>query len=111
MGNRGTNDFEKSEESFLTKDESFSDGEREFFNVGREFLYTSCGPAAHAFLPLRSIQAHTASAGQAGFASHKPLCFRPSGLQTPPVLRRRKALAPPLRKPLPSPPAAEGITH
>lgn len=90
MGNRGTNDFEKSEESFLTKDESFSDGEREFFNVGREFLYTSCGPAAHAFLPLRSIQAHTASAGQAGFASHKPLCFRPSGLQTPPVLRRRR---------------------
>ena len=86
MGNRGTNDFEKSEESFLTKDESFSDGEREFFNVGREFLYTSCGPAAHAFLPLRSIQAHTASAGQAGFAFHKPLRFRPIGLQTPPVL-------------------------
>ena len=71
---------------FLTKDGSFSDGEREFFNVGREFLYTSCGPAAHAFLPLRSIQAHTASAGQAGFASHKPLRFRPIGLQTPPVL-------------------------
>ena len=57
---------------------------------GREFLYTSCGPAAHAFLPLRSIQAHTASAGQAGFASHKPLCFRPSGLQTPPVLASPK---------------------
>ena len=90
MGNRGTNDFEKSEESFLTKDESFSDGEREFFNVGREFLYTSCGPAAHAFLPLRSIQAHAASAGQAGFASHKPLCFRPSWPQTPPVLASPK---------------------
>ena len=75
---------------FLTKDGSFSDGEREFFNVGREFLYTSCGLAAHAFLPLRSIQAHAASAGQAGFASHKPLRFRPIGLQTPPVLASPK---------------------
>ena len=57
---------------------------------GRGFLYTSCGPAAHAFLPLCSIQAHTASAGQAGFASHKPLRFRPSGLQTPPALASPK---------------------
>ena len=71
---------------FLTKDGSFSDGEREFFNVGREFLYTSCGPAAHAFLPLRSTQARTSFVGQVGFASHKPLRFRPSSLQTPPAL-------------------------
>ena len=111
MGNRGTNDFEKSEESFLTKDESFSDGEREFFNVGREFLYTSCGPAAHAFLPLRSIQAHASSVGQAGFASQKPLRFRAKALQTPPVLGRRMALALPRRKSPSPPPAAEGITH
>ena len=108
MGNRGTNDFEKSEESFLTKDESFSDGEREFFNVGREFLYTSCGADARAFLSLRSIQARTSFVGQAGFASHKPLCFRPSGLQTPPVLRRQKVLALPRRKP-PSPPPPQKV--
>ena len=56
----------------------------------RGFLYTSCGPAANAFLPLRSIQAHADSAGQAGVASHKPLRFRPSGLQTPPVLASPK---------------------
>ena len=56
----------------------------------RGFLYTSCGPAANAFLPLRSIQAHADSAGQAGFASHKPLRFRPSGLQIPPVLASPK---------------------
>ena len=82
---------------FLTKDGSFSDGEREFFNVGREFLYTSCGPAAHAFLPLRSTQARTSFVGQVGFASHKPLRFRPSGLQIPPVLAspKRPSAAPP----------------
>ena len=57
---------------------------------GRELLYTFCSPAAHAFLPLRSIQAHADSAGQAGFASHKPLRFRPSGLQIPPVLASPK---------------------
>ena len=75
---------------FLTKDGSFSDGEREFFNVGREFLYTSCGPAAHAFLPLRSTQARTSFVGQVDFASHKPLRFRPSSLQTPPALASPK---------------------
>lgn len=50
------------------------------------FLYTFFCPAAHAFLPLRSIQAHTASVGQAGFASQKPPPFRAEALQTPPVL-------------------------
>ena len=42
----------------------------------RVFIYL-LRPAAHAFLPLCSIQAHAASAGRAGFASHKPggLCF------------------------------------
>ena len=67
---------ETGDESFSTKDGSF--------------LYTFFGPAVHAFLPLRSIQAHAASDGQAGFASHKPLHFRPTGLQIPPVLASPK---------------------
>lgn len=94
----------KNEKSRYTVDEK----KQKTRDEGRELLYTSCGPAAHAFLPLRSIQANTASSGQAGFASHKPLRFQPSGLQTPPVLRRRKVLALPRRKP-PSPPPPQKV--